>query len=140
LEPAGGRPGGRSVRSSRKARAVSTTQVASPKGLPRLADRRNASSSAGVSGRFTCSTQALGHGTGQSDSTARCFSDPRSRRHKLDHRQCSALCTRTCPELVERVGTQGVALHVAENIQQVSILLDRKALEPAPFDFAQGRL
>jgi hypothetical protein len=43
LGAAGGRPSGRSVRSSREARAVSTTQVASPKGLPPLAGWRSAS-------------------------------------------------------------------------------------------------
>jgi hypothetical protein len=91
---AGGRPGGRSVRSNRKARAVSTTQVASPKGVPRCAERRRASSSASVSGRFTCSTQSRGSGTGHSDSTERSFSVPRSRRQRLDQRHCSARCTR----------------------------------------------
>ncbi|MBI3466236.1 MAG: hypothetical protein HY000_24745, partial [Planctomycetes bacterium] len=52
----------------------------------RFTDRRNASSSASVSARFTQPSQSRGNGIGQSLSKLRCSRVPCRRRHRLDQR------------------------------------------------------
>ena len=93
--------------------------------------RRTPCRSASLCGWFTISNQVGGRSTGHSLSSAWNSSVPCSRRHKLDHRHCSASSNQLSP--------QGVALDITTNGEEVLIRLDRKRLEPPLVEMASAR-
>jgi hypothetical protein len=79
---------------------------------------------------FTHDNQSDGSSTGHRCGSGLASSSARVRRQRLPHRQSSARSTRTCPELVERVGPQGVALHVSRHLQKMGVLNRKGLVDP----------
>src|SRR5208282_2263158 len=114
-----GLPRGRIVDSSPNRLAVSVTQLGSPKGRPRLTQQRNAATSASVCGWLTICSQSVGRGKGHVERMGNAGSS-RSTRRKLDQRHDSARSTEVC--------TQGVPLHVANDLVEVVFCFHRETL------------
>src|SRR5271157_1417586 len=106
-----GLPRSRIVHSSPNRSAVSVTQLGSPKGQPRLTQHRNASTSASVCGWLTSCSQSVGRGKGHAERMGNAVSS-----------RCTHTAqTRPAPRfrLLHEVCTQGVPLHVANDLVEV---------------------
>ncbi len=90
-----GRPRGRSVDSRSRRRAVDSTHVSLPKGLPRLTLQRTASTSFSLSGSFTRLTQFGSLGSGHADNNLGSGSGWVAQRYNDPHRQSSARSTKS---------------------------------------------
>src|SRR5208337_2155901 len=113
-----GLPRGPIVHSSPNRLAVSVTQLGSPKGRPRLTQQRNAATSASVCGWLTSCSQSVGRGKGHVE-------DGKRRVFALHTAQ-----TRPTPRFrsLHEVGTQGVPLHVANDLVEVVFCCHRETL------------